>query len=218
MKMKYLLFAFLSIWCVMADGQTQTVKVSMRNGTVITGEMVEFDPLDHIIIKIGNKDITIPMAEVAFVDNKNLSANQNGTVKDTVEVVDNLANYKGFLLAKGNNVYVYCNNEKYEMAAAKDLKSYLIRDGFWNVVDNMIDAHFTISYIVDLNGLDKAYVSIGSWRTGETILLGATYTDESIFTNRRVVGELYKKHVVPFQKKIEKGTVSKSTKRNFTIE
>ncbi len=38
------------------------------------------------------------------------------------------------------------------------------------------------------------------------------------FTNRRVVSDLYKKHVVPFQKKIEKGTVSKSTKRNFTIE
>ena len=85
-------------------------------------------------------------------------------------------------------------------------------------MDNMLDAHFTISYIVDLNGLDKAYVSIGSWRTGETILLGVTYTDESIFTNRRVVGELYKKHIVPFQKKIEKGTVSKSTKRDFTIE
>lgn len=218
MKMKYLLFAFLSFWCLMAEGQTQTVKVSMRNGTVITGEMVEFDPLDHITIKIGNKDVTIPMAEVAYVDNGNQSAHQKMTAEDTVIVVDNLANYKGFLLAKGNNVFVYSENEKYETAAAKDLKYFLKKDGFWNVVDDIVDAHFTISYIVDLQGRDKAYISIDSWRLGETILLGATYTDESIKTNRRIVRDMYNKHVVPFQKKIDKGTVSKSTKRNFTIE
>ena len=95
---------------------------------------------------------------------------------------------------------------------------YLKRDGFWNVVDDMIDAHFTISYTVDLQGLDKAYISIDSWRSGESILLGATYTDESIRANRRIVHEMYNKHIVPLQKKIEKGSVSKSLKKAFTKE
>lgn len=109
-------------------------------------------------------------------------------------------------------------NEKYETAAKNDLIMYLKKDGFWNVVDDMIDAHFTISYTVDLQGRDKAYISIDSWRSGKSILLGATYTDESIRTNRRIVLEMYNKHIVSIQKKIEKGSVSKSMKKAFTIE
>lgn len=215
--MKYLLFAFFLFWGQMAIAQTSDLKVSLRNGSIITGDLVEFDPLDHITLKIGNTNVTIPMTEVAYVDKPGQSSSQEVAPKDTAKT-DNLANYKGFLLAKGNNVYVYSENEKYETAAKNDLIMYLKKDGFWNVVDDMIDAHFTISYTVDLQGRDKAYISINSWRSGESILLGVTYTDESIRTNRRIVHEMYNKHVVPIQKKIEKGSVSKSIKKAFTIE
>lgn len=215
--MKYLLFALFLFCGQMAIAQTSDVKVSLRNGSIITGDLVEFDPLDHITLKIGNTNVTIPMTEVAYVDKPGQSSSQEVAPKDTAKT-DNLANYKGFLLAKGNNVYVYSENEKYETAAKNDLIMYLKKDGFWNVVDDMIDAHFTISYTVDLQGRDKAYISIDSWRSGKSILLGATYTDESIRTNRRIVLEMYNKHIVSIQKKIEKGSVSKSMKKAFTIE
>ena len=188
--MKYLLFALFLFWGQMAIAQTSDVKVSLRNGSIITGDLVEFDPLDHITLKIGNTNVTIPMTEVAYVDKPGQSSSQEVAPKDTAKT-DNLANYKGFLLAKGNNVYVYSENEKYETAAKNDLIMYLKKDGFWNVVDDMIDAHFTISYTVDLQGRDKAYISIDSWRSGKSILLGATYTDESIRTNKRIVHEMY---------------------------
>lgn len=108
--------------------------------------MVEFDPLDHITLKIGNTNVTIPMTEVAYVDKTGQSSSQE-------------------VAPKGNNVYVYSENEKYETAAKNDLIMNLKKDGFWNVVDDMIDAHFTISYTVDLQGRDKTYISIDSWRS-----------------------------------------------------
>ncbi len=45
--MKYLLFALFLFWGQMAIAQTSDVKVSLRNGSIITGDLVEFDPLDH---------------------------------------------------------------------------------------------------------------------------------------------------------------------------
>jgi len=217
---KQLLFIIVTLLSIVANAQTSNIKVSMRNGTVITGEMVEFDPLDHIKVKLGNSDISIPMTEVAFVDNLDQSNNlsEKDIPKDTVKAVDHLADYKGFLLEKGNNVYVYSEKEEYETAGAKELKTLLKKDGFWNVVDNMVDAHFTISYIVNLKGRDKATIIISSWRTDKAILLYTTYTDESVLTNRRIASEMYNKHVLPFQKKIEKGTISKSIRTDFTIE
>ena len=217
--MKSLLLVILSLWCMMTHAQTPNVKVAMRNGTVITGEIVEFDPLDHIKLKLANSEITIPMKEVAYVDNINPTGNlpERIDAKDTAKIVDNLADYKGLLLAKGNNVYIYSENEEYETAGAKELKSLLKKEGFWNVVDNMIDAHFTIGYIVDLRGHDKAFIHISSWRSEKAMILCISSTDESVQTNRRLANEMYNKHIVPFQKKIEKGSISKSIKRDFTM-
>lgn len=218
--MKYLLFLLLSLWCMTTNAQTPNVKVSMRNGTIISGEIVEFDPLDHIKLKLGNSEITIPMKEVAYVDNLNPTGNlsERVDVKETTKNEDNLADYKGLLLAKGNNVYIYSENEDFETAGAKELKSLLKKEGFWNVVDNMRDAHFTIGYIVDLRGRDKAFIHISSWRTEKAMILCVSSTDESVQTNSRLAYEMYNKHIIPFQKKIEKGSISKNIKRDFTIE
>lgn len=220
--MKYLLLALFSAWCLIGSAQTQTsnVKVAMRNGTVISGEIIEFDPLDHIKLKLGSSEITIPMKEVAYVDNINPTGNlpERIDTKDTTKTEDNLANYKGLLLAKGNNVYIYSENEEYEKVGAKQLKSLLRKEGFWNVVDNMADAHFILGYIVDLRGRDKAFIHISSWRTEKAMILCVSSTDESVQTNSRLAYEMYNKHIIPFQKKIEKGTISKRIKRDFTIE
>lgn len=220
--MKYLLLVFFSAWCLIGSAQTQSsnVKVAMRNGTVISGEIIEFDPLDHIKMKFGSSEITIPMKEVAYVENLNPVENlpERIDTKDTAKAEDSLANYKGLLLAKGNNVYIYSENEEYEKAGAKQLKALLKKDGFWNVVDNMIDAHFTIGYIVDLRGRDKAFIHISSWRSEKAMILCVSTTNESVQTNSRLAYEMYNKHIIPFQKKIEKGTISKSIKRDFTKE
>ena len=54
--------------------------------------------------------------------------------------------YKGFVLEKGNCVYLDCvsdpKDEGYDEAAYDVLKRQLNRDGFWTIVDNPEDAHF----------------------------------------------------------------------------
>ncbi len=65
-KALFLLFLFISL---VASAQNSKVKVSLRNGTAIEGEVKEFDALDHITIIVGGVETTIPMSQVAYVSN-----------------------------------------------------------------------------------------------------------------------------------------------------
>ena len=190
------------------DGIQEQVKVKMRNGTVFMGYLKEFDPLDHITLIIAGAESRIPMSEVAYVDQKESS-------KPGVDQV-----YSGFLLEKGNNVYVYCDNEKYGKRGADRLKSLLIQDGFWNVVDRMENAHFTINYGVTLRRGDKLLLSVSSWRTNELIYLAIQrqWEIEVEYAHDRYAQDLYHDYIVPFQKKIVNGKLAKSIVKKFTVE
>ena len=49
---------------VIQDGtQSKQVKVTMRNGTVIMGNLKEFDPLNHIMLDIAGVESRIPARE-----------------------------------------------------------------------------------------------------------------------------------------------------------
>lgn len=64
------LIALLIIFnSLVASAQSGHIKVSLRNGTTIEGEVKEFDALDHITIIVGSLETTIPMSEVAYVSN-----------------------------------------------------------------------------------------------------------------------------------------------------
>lgn len=126
--------------------------------------------------------------------------------------------YTGFVLEKGNNVYLDCTsdpkNDEYDNAAVDVLKRQLRRDGFWNVVADKKDAHLTIICKVDLK--KKTSIGIGSPVTGKEEILGDTDQPENVNDYRRIVWEMYNKHVLTLQRKIENEKVPKQMRKDFT--
>ena len=130
--------------------------------------------------------------------------------------------YKGFVLEKGNCVYLDCvsdpKDEGYDEAAYDVLKRQLNRDGFWTIVDNPEDAHFSIVCLVSREGKGKASIAISSLLTGKDDRLGAEKGPEDVNEYRKVVWELYNKYILPLQRKIDSNKIPKQTIRNFTVD
>ena len=130
--------------------------------------------------------------------------------------------YKGFVLEKGNCVYLDCvsdpKDEGYDEAAYDVLKRQLNRDGFWTIVDNPEDAHFSIVCLVSREGKGKASIAISSLLTGKDDRLGAEKGPEDVNDYRKVVWELYNKYILPLQRKIDSNKIPKQTIRNFTVD
>lgn len=219
--MRKLIFLLVCIFSLESFAQVKTVKVVLRNDVTIEGEMVEFDPLDHITIMVAGAETKIMMTDVAYIKNKDEEPNVSTdpeVIREKVPVRDDLVNFKGFLMAKGNRVYVYSEDSDYEKAAAAELKKLLEKDGFWTVVDHMQQAHFTISYFVYLTGRDKATISVSSWRTGAAKVLNHTTANEYVKDNIEIVRKLYKNEIIPLQKKIESNKLPKRMIDDFTIK
>lgn len=132
------------------------------------------------------------------------------------------SNYKGFLLSTGNNVYLNCvsepTNNAYNEAALDVLKRQIKRDAFWTIVDNPEDAHFAINYTLRTEGSGKTVISISSDRVDNMEMLGNAHVPEDVDDYRKIVYDLYQKHILPLQKKIENENVPKRTKKLFTVE
>ena len=132
------------------------------------------------------------------------------------------SNYKGFLLSTGNNVYLNCvsepTNNAYNDAALDVLKRQIRRDAFWTIVDNPEDAHFAINYTLRTEGSGKTVISISSDRVDNMEMLGNAHVPEDVDDYRKIVYDLYQKHILPLQKKIEMDNVPKRTKKLFTVE
>ena len=174
------------------------------------------------------------MSQVAYVSNIEektsmgieSSSQQKSESKEYVKVVveDPLKDFKGFLLEKGNNVYVnYSNsdedlNAKYDKEGAMVIRALLKKDGFWNVVDNENQAHFSFHYRVNTKHKDKSYLTVYSFRTGKSVFLAESGTNESELKNNVVAQHFYNHAIKNFQKKIEKGKVSKKIREDFTIK
>ena len=198
----------------------------MRNGSVITGRLKEFDPLDHVTLMIGEIETKIPMSEVAFLDqpessNKILASSEesNDIIQNPTITNYNLQDFKGFLLEKGNSVFVYSDDKNTSKAGANEIKKLLKKDGFWNVVDNISYAHFTINYIAEFKNRDSAQLSISSWLTSNLVILTVErpLQLELESTNIKEACEMYHNFIVPLQEKIVNKKVSKGIKSKFTI-
>lgn len=216
---KFLLSFLLMLLSSVMEAQESLVVVNLKNGTVIKGTLIRIDPVKEVTLKLSGIETTIPMSEITSIDAVSDKPSKD-TVVNVEEVAgyDPLANYKGFLLAKGNNVYVYCEGKDYEKAGAEALRKLLKNDGFWNVVDRMQEAHFTINYLVSLRGRDQGYISVSSWRVQQSELIYGESTNETPSPNINIATKGYNKVITSLQKKIEKGEVPQIIKKKFTVE
>jgi len=77
---------------------------------------------------------------------------------DRFPIVD-LSQYHGYLLQKGNCVYIPTDSEiDYERAGQVEFKRLMKERGYWQVVDKLEQAHFVALFYVDLTGYDFARV------------------------------------------------------------
>lgn len=230
--MKLILFVLLLLSVNAGHAQNTHVKVSLRDGSIIEGEMKEFVPSDYIILNLSGIETRIPLSQVAHIDYDETHSQTENTVntqvnnKERAFGKDTLANFKGFLLAAGNNVFVSCvttdlyyssTNDDFIKSAKTTLKNLLKKDGFWHVVDNMNNAHFTINYVVNTHGKDMTCFSISSQRTGKDIFFKSSGGNENIRDNKIKALNYYRKYILSLQKKIKQGKVPKQIIEDFTL-
>lgn len=225
--MKKVLLFLILLFPLISVAQSKKSLVRLKDGTEIKGVIKAIDPTDAVTLVIAGIETKIKMDNVSAIEEVDNDPSINGkplSVVEKVVVEDPLKNYKGFLLSRGNNVYVYYSNTDYDNNAKYDkeggivIRALLKSDGFWNVVDDMNQAHFTINYCVDTNGHDVATLSISSWRTGKSHLLAIRNTNESVVKNNVIAHDFYLKAIKSLQKKIDKGAISKKYINDFTIK
>lgn len=242
MRKFVLLFVFLFATAHLY-GQKSVSSVILKNGTVLKGYIKNIDPTDALTIEISGVETRIKMDNIALIEASDQKSEEAPTQiiqkeKRVVMPEDPLANYKGFLLAQGNNVYVYGDDSEFERLCVEEIKKYLMMDGFWNVVDNISEAHFTINYLIfysDSKSIqtfkndfgyagviskdpNKVRLSISSWRSNAGEILKEVKVSESRRSNLLVAKELYDEVIVPFENKIRRNKLSGSMKKRFTIK
>lgn len=115
----------------------------------------------------------------------------------------NYSNFIGFLLEKGCNVFITSEDHAYEQAGVQELIKQTMIDGYWNVVDDINQAHFVMRYYVNLEGRDRAHLIFETPQGNVKEEISSQGTSESINENREVARSLYLKSVFPLFKKIE---------------
>ena len=226
--MKKLLVLLMLLLPLMANAQDKLSVVKLKNGTQLKGVIKSIDPTDAVVMDIAGVETTLKFDSVLSIEaldiNNQIPETNKQFYVEKIPVEDPLKDYKGFLLGKGNNVYIHHSNSdenpnaKYDKEGAIVLRALLKKDGFWNVVDNMFDAHFVISYGVVTTKSDKANLSISSWRINKVHILDSRGTNESVLKNNVVAQDFYNGPIKSLQKKIEKGKLSKKLIEDFTIK
>ena len=145
-----------------------------------------------------------------------------GVPQPVVEAVpeSQWSDYKGFLLAMGNNVYVDCvsvpEDKAYDEAALDVLNRQMKRTGFWKLVDKPEEAHFSIVCLANTQKKPSVTTAISSLVTGNNEVLGETKGFEDVTSFRKSVWELYNKCILPLMKKIEKDALPRRLRTLFT--
>ncbi|MBQ9339882.1 MAG: hypothetical protein IJS13_06060 [Paludibacteraceae bacterium] len=176
MKNYLILFTALIITIVAANAQEIIVK---NDGSVInafrtdySGQVVYYqlqDSDDAPIFRISKEDILV----IRLADGTAITPNTIRTVQETAQSPNSaaqnvneskfpdidLTTYHGFLLDKGNCVYVTYNSKvDYEIETVEAIKQSIRENGLWQVVDKPSQAHFVLQYNVCLIGRDLAYI------------------------------------------------------------
>lgn len=226
--MKKLLLLLMLLLPIMANAQDKISVVKLKNGTELKGIIKSINPSDVLIIDVSGIDYSIKMSDVTYIEAIEIAQDKIPTETETKKVIerqmvirqDKLRNYKGFLLEKGNNVYVWGENNLCGETGAEELKRLLKNDGFWNVVDNLQDAHFSINYCIKFKKRDQVVLTISSWRNGEAEILRIFSENNMEIPAKHVTiaRDLYKDHIFPFEEKIRMGDISTKFWKKFTIK
>ena len=121
-----------------------------------------------------------------------------------------LNDYQGFLLNKGNRVYVAYNSQTdYEVAAVDVIKKSIEQNGLWQVVEQPSQAHFVLQYNVCLLGRDAAYLILRPRENYELIPYLESFgwkapTPNSLFWNYEWYDE-HKEELIQNWLRMEKG-------------
>lgn len=95
---KLLIWAFLMLPLMLLNAKDgETVKVKLKTGTTITGELKSLDPLQKIVLIIAGQEATIPMSEVENVEMMKDSptvSNKGETVSNTIGSKEDLGERK----------------------------------------------------------------------------------------------------------------------------
>lgn len=65
---RFLLVLTTLFLCVLCAAQQKNARVTLKNGTVLSGELVELDPLSHLVLKVAGLSTRIGMDQVAAVE------------------------------------------------------------------------------------------------------------------------------------------------------
>lgn len=156
--------------------------------------------LRNIRVFNENDDLISPQSQ------NNICEEQDSTISS--ESID-LSQFKGNLLAKGNNVYINTEGiEPCEIAGANELIKQITIDNFWMIVPSKNQAHFILEYHMSTDGRDHAWLEIHSPDNRincHYIQEKSIKTSESLSENREVARKLYLKTIFPLYNKILKG-------------
>ncbi len=74
---KFLICTLALLLCsIAAAAQTGQAKITLKNGTVLTGTLMQLDAVSSVTVKIGDISTTIPMSEVAAIESSNGNADK----------------------------------------------------------------------------------------------------------------------------------------------
>ena len=79
--MKKLLYIVLLSMASVAYGQTKTAKVTLKNGTVLVGEIKNFDPLKQITLVIAGNPVELQMSDILRVEQNSAPTSASTTVQ-----------------------------------------------------------------------------------------------------------------------------------------
>ncbi len=162
-----------------------------------------------------------PVVKKAVVEEKKAEPVKKAEPKPK-KAVSKMNGFKGFLLERGNKVYLMSISEpvrdNYEHAALDVLRRQVERDGFWKITDNPDEAHFILAAMLNFEGKSKISLSIASELSKGNEELGDINAPENLDDYRKTVWELYNKTIVTLQEKIDRNKVAKRIAKGFTVE
>lgn len=247
------LFTTLLFTCGLIYAQDIIVK---NDGSVINayrtdyqGQFVYYqteDSDDAPILRIKKEDVlSIRLADgTAITPNaaQPAPANDQQNEKSASVVVErdfpdvDLTDYHGFLLTKGNCVYVTYNTKvDYEIAAVEAIKQSIEEDGLWQVVDKPEQAHFVLQYCVSLVGRDFArlifrprenylqipYLAVDSWSGVDAktlyFMCGGDYSSDEVDININVANSVTPRILQDYRLALESADFMESVKTGSIV-
>lgn len=118
-------------------------------------------------IEQEDRIISIPKDKVILIETE-----EEGVIifkEDKISCIKDWDMTEGPLFKKGNMIYIpYSSTKIVTRVGSRYLREYLMRDGFWNIVSCVDEAHCIFEYVFDDTGRDSAYIRIKT-RNGDIL-------------------------------------------------